>query len=619
MRAEPGPTAGALAAAALIAFAPPALAQPGGFNAFETSTPAAAVSGVIRTKVAGVGFDLALVALNATRSAVDAGFTGSVAVDLLDASDDSGSLDPASGCRSSWPVARSVSPNFAFPAAGGGRAQIALVEPDAWRALRVRVTFTRGGTSLRGCSNDAFAVRPAAIVGLAASAGSDSTPGTLRPLDNTDPVAGIVHRAGRPFAVSGVAVNAAGAATPGYSGAPQLQVTACLQPAGCGAGAIAAALVASAGRLSGAATYDEAGVVAVRAEDLGFAAIDAADSSIDERALRSAPVTIGRFVADRYRLSSVHAPAFAPGLCGAGPAQQGFTFVGQDFSFATAPTVLATPVNAAGAPLVNARPRFGAAHVSAQLAAPSAPAALTGIPAVASVANGAAATIAFAPSSFRFTRDPAMPVASFVPDLEFTARVSDTTEAGATAPIASEAPLTLSGLPFSAGSGRFHYGRVQLRPVHGDGRRPLAVPLEVQSFNGSGWVALADAGACLVAAPEVFAYSAATGALDAGGGAPNCSARVLGSVTTAGGRATVTLARPAGASVAPSAMVLTLNLLTAAAGQTCSGATLAPAQTLALPWLAAPDGAGAHAANPAVRVSWGRARGEFISVRERFD
>ncbi len=81
--------------------------------------------------------------------------------------------------------------------------------------------------------------------------------------------------------------------------------------------------------------------------------------------------------------------------------------------------------------------------------------------------------------------------------------------------------------------------------------------------------------------------------------------------------AAIALARP-GATPQPAAMVVTLNLLAPAAGQTCAGAVPAPAATLDLPWLTVPDGS-ALGASPAARVSWGRARGEFISVRERFD
>jgi hypothetical protein len=428
-----------------------------------------------------------------------------------------------------------------------------------------------------------------------------------------------VHRAGRPFSVLAQAVSATGANTTGYSGTPVLSVTACVQPAGCTAGTLASSLTGSGGAVSGTATYSEAGVFAAELVDSTFAAVDGADSSAAEREIRSAAATMGRFVADRYALSATTAPTLRPGLCGAGPAVQSFTFIGQPFAFATPPVVLATPLNAAGSALANARPRFGTSHVTSTLTAAAAPAALTGAPVVAGVATAATASITFGTSSFSFTRDAATPVASFIPTLTFTTSVSDTTEPGATAPINSETPLAVTPVSFSAGAGRFHYGRITLRPVYGDIRRDVYVPLEVQSFNGSAWTTFTDVGACLSAPPSTFAYSNASGALAAVGTTPNCASRVTATVVTSNGRASILLPRPGGTGTQQaSSVTLTLNVLAAAAGQTCTGTVLSPATTLAMPWLAAPDGAGSHSANPSARVSFGRTRGDTILLRERF-
>jgi hypothetical protein len=86
-------------------------------------------------------------------------------------------------------------------------------------------------------------------------------------------------------------------------------------------------------------------------------------------------------------------------------------------------------------------------------------------------------------------------------------------------------------------------------------------------------------------------------------------------VTTSGGRAAIRLDKPgAVTSNEPSAMTMTLNLLAAAAGTSCSGATPTAATTVNAPWLANPDGT-----NPSARVTWGRARSDLIGVREQFD
>ena len=114
--------------------------------------------------------------------------------------------------------------------------------------------------------------------------------------------------------------------------------------------------------------------------------------------------------------------------------------------------------------------------------------------------------------------------------------------------------------------------------------------------------------------PPQLAYTGARGSL-ATNGAFNCASSVA-SVTPAGGRWTVRLPRPSLATgVAEGAMNVHVNTLTAATGQVCgSGLPTAATSTLASPWLAQPDGS-----NPAARVQWGRSRGEFVQVRERFN
>jgi MSHA biogenesis protein MshQ len=613
------PPQGDTGATQMLALRPgaPAAVLPGGFNAFEPSTASGAITGVIRTKVAGTAFTLAVVALNAARTAVLTTFTGTVTVELLDASDDSGALNATTGCRSSWTSLRTVSPNPSFMAANNGRIDVTFNEPNAWRDVRVRVTYTSGGTTVAGCSTDDFAIRPSSFASLQATDTNDTTAGLARVLNNTSATSGVVHRAGRPFTVLASAVSSTGAVTTGYSGSPALAIASCVTPSGCSAGSFAGTLNAAAGAVTGGATYGEAGVITAILSDTTFAAVDAGDSTLAERTIESAAVTIGRFVPDAYRLSLANAPAFDPPLCGAGPSTQSLVFVGQAFSFGPAPSVLATPVNASGQVLANARPRFGTAAVTTTLAATGAPVALAGTVSASSVTTSSTATIAFSAGSFSFTRG-ATPVASFTPSIAMTVDVSDTTEtatAGNTA-ILDEATLSIDPIAFSGGAGTFHYGRVQLYPAVGDYRRDLVVPLEVQAWNGLGWMPLAAAAACVSAGATTFAYSQPTGGLAGGGGAFNCATRVAVTVTTANGRAAIAIANPPyTGTTQPSAMTMTLNLLSAASGTSCSAiGTGTAATTAAMPWLASPAGA-----NPSARVTWGRVRGDLVNLRERFD
>jgi hypothetical protein len=295
---------------------------------------------------------------------------------------------------------------------------------------------------------------------------------------------------------------------------------------------------------------------------------------------------------------------------------QSFVFVGQSFAFGTTPVVLATPINFAGAVLANARPRFGTSAVATAASATGAPVTLTGTISASSVTTSATATIGFSGTSFSFTRG-TTPVASFTPTIAMTVDVNDTTEtatSGNTA-ILDETQLTIAPIAFSPGASPFYYARLQLYPTVGDYRRDLVVPLEVQAWNGLGWMPLTAAAACISAGATTFAYSAPTGGLSSSGNF-NCATRVAATVTTSNGRAAIALANPAYTSTTqPSAMTLTLNVLAAASGTSCSALnTSTAATTTAMPWLASPAGA-----NPSARVTWGRTRGDAQYIRERFD
>jgi hypothetical protein len=592
---------------------------PGGFNAFETSTASGAITGVIKTKISGTAFSLAVVALNTTRTAVLTTFTGTVTVELLDADNNTGALNATTGCRSTWTNIATVAPNPTFVTSDNGRDTVTFgAVGNAYREVRVRVTYTSGGTTVIGCSSDAFAIRPSSFASVTAADANDKTTGVTRTLNNTATSSGVVHRANRPFTVVGSAVSSTGATLSGYDGTPTMSVSSCVTPSGCTAGSFSSALTATTGTITGTATYSEAGVITATMTDSSFASVDAADSTLAERTISSAAITIGRFVPEAYRLSTSTTPTFAPPTCNTGTTQS-FVFVGQAFAFGTAPVVLATPVNFGGTVIANARPRFDATAVSNAVSATGAPVALTGsaTASMGTVGTTPTATISFTGTSFTFTRS-TTPVASFTPAIAMTVDVNDTTEtatSGNTA-IQDENTLTISPIVFSPSASPFYYGRIQLSSVVGDYRRDLVVPLEVQFWNGLGWMPLTAAASCIRAGATTFAYSAPTGGLS-NSGAFNCATRVASNVDIAsGGRAAITLANPAYTSTTqPSAMTMTLNLLGVAAGSSCSALnTSTTATTLSMPWLASPSGA-----NPSARVTWGRTRGDSVYLRERFD
>jgi hypothetical protein len=209
-------------------------------------------------------------------------------------------------------------------------------------------------------------------------------------------------------------------------------------------------------------------------------------------------------------------------------------------------------------------------------------------------------------------------VASFAPTFTLTVSLADTTETATSgnSTIIQQSTLNLTPIAFSNGASTFDYGRLQLRPTVGDYRSSLVVPLEVQSYSGSGWTTLAASASCLSIPALDFAYSSPTGVLNDGSGNFTCGSRLSATVTTSGGRASLTLPKPAASITSqPSAMTLTLDVLSPATGGSCTaGGAATSATTLAMPWLASPAGA-----NPSARVTWGRNRGGFVSLREMFN
>jgi hypothetical protein len=129
------------------------------FNAVENSLAAASpAGGKIYTKLAGTQFKLDLTALSA--GVLVTGFKGKVKVELLDSS--SGGTPDANGCNAGWPTIQTLGTNPQFLAADSGRRQdVLFTETNAWKNVRVRITYPATGTAtLIGCSSDNFSIRP---------------------------------------------------------------------------------------------------------------------------------------------------------------------------------------------------------------------------------------------------------------------------------------------------------------------------------------------------------------------------------------------------------------------------------------------------------------------------
>ena len=282
----------------------------GAFDAYETATaPATATSGVIKTKIAGASFSLDIIALNAAKTVMQTGFTNVVKVELLGNINTGVSLD-ANGCPVTFGLNQVVSPD---PTLSNGRQTVTFAAvSNAWKDVRVKVSYPAVSPTVVSCSRDNFAIRPNTFT-LSATDTDPQTAGTTRTLANTTATSGIVHKAGMPFTIQAAAVNAAGtpATTTNYANSPTTTLSTCAGTA-CTAsvGALTVVTTFASGTLtSNLATYTEVGSFGLTLQDQTFANVDAADSSTAERYITSPTINVGRFVPDHFALTTTGASA----------------------------------------------------------------------------------------------------------------------------------------------------------------------------------------------------------------------------------------------------------------------------------------------------------------------
>lgn len=159
--------------------------------AFDAVESGKAPQNPIFTKLAGVAFNLDVLALNSPTT-VNSTYTGTVAVDLVDAS--------ASACPTG--SALTSAGNITFVSGNSGRKSVSFNYPNAATNVKVRM---RVGSAAPACSSDNFAIRPQqfAVSSTMSNTGLTGTP---------------VAVAGSPFDLT-AAAGVAG----GYAGTPLLQ------------------------------------------------------------------------------------------------------------------------------------------------------------------------------------------------------------------------------------------------------------------------------------------------------------------------------------------------------------------------------------------------------------
>lgn len=587
----------------------------GGFNTYDTATAGGSISGFIRTKVAGTTISVDMIALNIARTAIETGFFGTLRVEVLDASDNTGALDPATGCRGSWTVIQTLSPDPVFVAGDNGRKTISFTQADAYRDARLRISYPAASPTSIGCSNDNFAIRPAGFANFSVSDDDWDGPGTTRALANVSVPGGVTHKAGQPFSVRATAVNAAGspAVTTNYDGLPEAVLSTCAGsacPAGIGTFSVDTGFTA--GQLvADAATYDEVGSLRVRLLDDEFAAVDAADGSTPaERNIESPQIDVGRFVPDRFEVS-LNMPVFET-ACGSG-----YTYVGERFHYILEPVITVTAVEAGGNATENYEGtlwRITNASLSGKTYAAAAGVLdASGVPPVDPVIDSSpgsgTGTLTFdSGDGLFFVRT--TPVTPFDADIGLSINLIDADGVThASNPARFGQATAGNGIAFNDGK-QMRFGRLSLANASGSQALPLPMQMETQYWNGGAFITNTLDNCTVIAASNV-AMSGYTQNLAA------CDSSVTAGAFNSG-RGLLQLSAPGAANTG--GVELSVNLDAVGSGSTCIAGASTPVTGADLPYLQGNWGGGGFNEDPSAQATFGVYGGpnEVIHIQENF-
>lgn len=576
-----------------------------GFNAFEPPTlpttcatlPVATATGSIKTKVAGTTYSLCVVALDITPK-IETSFNNAVKVEVVGNYNTGVALD-ANNC----PTTLTVLDTIPSATLTNGRASVSFnAVPNAWRDVRVRVSYPAVAPTLIKCSLDNYAMRPASL-GVAVTDGDWETAGIARALNNGAAPGGNVHKAGRPFTITATARNGAGVpvVTTNYAGTPTAGIssylipTACINGTGCTLnGGTFTDGTANDGIVSASdASYAEVGAFNMLLTDTSFASVDAGDSSAAERDVTSTPVATGRFVPDHFTLAAASRT----------PACGNMNYMGQPFgvvatlearNFADAKTENYQAASGGYAPAIvawQAENLDNGTNLGARL--------------VNAGASWAGGVYAVNSTTAAFNRLASPVVDGAFDSLQLGVQLSD-----------PDGPL-LTGLNMDAGSSGAcapctaatvgapiieRYGRLRLLNAYGSELLPLRLPLRAEYFNGTSW-ALNTLDNCTSLPDNVIALS--------GGISANTSAAAVASLNA--GRGTLTLAKPG--PVATGSVDVALNLGAAGTDSSCN-AVPPPSFAGNRQWLQFPWCAGKL--DPNARVKFGSPKAPYIYLRERY-
>jgi uncharacterized repeat protein (TIGR01451 family) len=478
----------------------------GAFNACDVGAPCTstttATNSRITTKIAGSPFYLDLVELSSQQN-----YGKAVSVELLDSSDNQGTINLETNCRSSWTSVATLSPNPTFNNSKAYNVGPFTVS-GAYRDMRVRVTST-SGASMMGCSTDNFAIRPS-ILSVTATDANWQTAGTTRTLNNTilatqGSATGSppIHKAGQPFTVTSTALNAVGVTTASYASTPASILSVCggtACTASFGAFTFGAGSFASGVLVSETAAYNEVGAFNLTLQDTSFTSVDGADTPAT---CSNAPdpqghygryvcgtTPVGRFVPDHFDVA-----VYSNGAMAAGCAAGAFTYTGQAMGYGTVPILTIKPMNAAtgGSVTQNYRGDFQKLLASGiSIVAPTEDAVQKGADGLTKtqlsasmstgmLVNDGSGILTYtlkANDTYTYTRDINALMEPYITNIPLVvSAVSDgEVSAAGTLPTLSPAGVSL------------RYGRLYLQNAYGSELLALPVPLTAEYWNGNSWV-----------------------------------------------------------------------------------------------------------------------------------
>ncbi|UCV19885.1 DUF6701 domain-containing protein [Ferribacterium limneticum] len=547
------------------------------FDAVET---AASPQTRIYTKLANTSFNLDVLALTASK-AVNTTYTGTVTVDLVDAS--------TSSCPSGSGL--NTATNITFSAANKGRKPVTFNYANAAKNVRVRMKV---GSSAAACSTDNFTIRPQQF-----TVASNMTNTALT---------------GTPKAVAGTAftLTANAGVGSGYDGTPTIDTTKVNDHAGAAiaAGTLSGTMAAGTGTSSSGTgfKYLDVGNIQLATDamvDSGFSVVDQTSDCISgstSNALSGgkygcnigsvASARFGRWYPSHYSFSGTLTPA-----CVAG----NFSYMGQD-ALGLALTLKAhasTGLPATSGDPVTSRYTTGytnlaAVTLSGNNGGTAVAASRLSTPAFPTMPNTAlwSAGLFTIADTYSFSRL-AAPDGSY----ETFKLVASLTDPDSSALIGTAAQKETN-------TTRIRYGRLKIDNAYGSELLDLAIPFEAQYWSSSGYYVTNRDDSCTSFNMSSLMMSGFTQNLAA------CETQIspTGTQTLVAGKLPLKLTKPGAAN--QGSVLLTLNIGSAASGSTCVSATSSSATAANMPWFGT--------TNPAGRAKFGIAKSPYIYFRESF-